>query len=122
LPFINLSGNTALDARAKLAALLLLTGPELGHVITRLEQACPAALEILDSMVATASHNSSNARPGTAIPGKMEIVLDLVDAVLLKELTEYTTGDGDSQTGTSRGGSGSGKQQRKWRQKSVDCC
>jgi hypothetical protein len=42
----------------------------------------------------------------------MEIVLDLVDAVLLKELTEYTTGDGDSQTGTSRGGSGSGQQQK----------
>jgi hypothetical protein len=39
----------------------------------------------------------------------MEIVLDLVDAVLLKELTEYTTGDGDSQTGTSRGGSGGGQ-------------
>jgi hypothetical protein len=84
------SGNTALDARAKLAAnLLLLTGPELGHVITRLEQSCPAALEILapDAMVV----GSSNARPGTAIPGKMEIVLDLVEAPLLKELSEYTT-------------------------------
>jgi hypothetical protein len=97
----NATTSTALDARAKLAAnLLLLTGPELGHVISRLEQACPAALEILapDSkhavQAAAAVHNSksssnSNARPCTAIPGKMEIVLDLVEAPLLKELSEY---------------------------------
>jgi hypothetical protein len=92
----NATTSTALDARAKLAAnLLLLTGPELGHVISRLEQACPAALEILapDSkhavQAAAAAVHNSNARPCTAIPGKMEIVLDLVEAPLLKELSEY---------------------------------
>jgi hypothetical protein len=89
----NSSGNfaaTALDARAKLAAnLLLLTGPELGHVVSRLEQLCPAALEILpkDSVMTV---TASNARPDTAIPGKMEIVLDLIDAPLLKELSDYS--------------------------------
>jgi hypothetical protein len=65
----------SLDARAKLAThLLLLHGSELGHVVTLLEQKCPAAVETVGR-----------------IAGKLELNLDAVTADVLQELTEYTT-------------------------------
>jgi hypothetical protein len=64
---------TTLDARARLASrLLLLNGPDLGHIISWLEKSCPEALQ----------HN-----PG--IPDVMEINVDVIDAGLLTQLTQF---------------------------------
>jgi hypothetical protein len=71
------SGTYSLDAQARFAAhLLLMNGPELGHIVTTLERECPAALEAVGEMMVT-------------IPDQMEIILDNVDAHTFAKLSQY---------------------------------
>jgi len=63
-----------LDAKARLASnLLILTGPELGHVITTIQLSkCPAALEV-----------------SRGVRDKMEIVVDEMDPQLFEQISRY---------------------------------
>ena len=71
------NGNVTLDARARFAAnLLLLNGPEWGHIVTTLERSNPQALEVLS-------------KGKTTIPGKMEINLDEMDPAVFQQLSSY---------------------------------
>lgn len=64
---------TSLDARATLAAnLFLLNGPELGYIMSMLEQECPQALEKIPEL-----------------PENVEINVDTLDAALLAKLSRF---------------------------------
>jgi hypothetical protein len=90
-------GPASLDARAQLAAnLLLLQGTELGHVLMTLERECPAALEVNDagqqqshSVVNGKSNKTSSS--SRSVPEKLEIVLDVLDGALFTKIATYAS-------------------------------
>jgi hypothetical protein len=99
-------GPASLDARAQLAAnLLLLQGTELGHIIMTLERECPAALEVNDSagqhqQQHDGSVNNSNGNTTTktatsngrrTLPEKLEIVLDVLEGPLFTKIATYAS-------------------------------
>lgn len=78
--------HSSLDAKARLAAnLLLLNGPEWGHIVTTLELECPSALEV-----------------NQLLPEKMEIVLDDMDPNVFAKISTFAAEMAASRKRTSK--------------------
>jgi hypothetical protein len=74
-----LSMQPKLDTGMKLASnLLLLNGSELGHIVSILEQQCPAVLESYDHTTATPPPPPPGTANVTRVPERMEINVDLL--------------------------------------------
>eukprot|EP00522_Entomoneis_paludosa_P011353 CAMPEP_0172449816 /NCGR_PEP_ID=MMETSP1065-20121228/8415_1 /TAXON_ID=265537 /ORGANISM="Amphiprora paludosa, Strain CCMP125" /LENGTH=285 /DNA_ID=CAMNT_0013201561 /DNA_START=137 /DNA_END=994 /DNA_ORIENTATION=+ len=87
-------GGPSLDAKAQLAAnLILLHGMELGHVMSILEQECPQALESVPDLdnegSTTKSKSNNNHHSHTAIPDRVEIVMDALDGAVFTKISQY---------------------------------
>ena len=98
----------SLDARAQLASnLVLLHGPELGHVMSILEQDFPKALLWVN-----------DGDFGRTIPEKFEIDLDALDGTVFQKISQYAA---ERASGRKKGMTGgdvelqdvSGKRKRK---------
>jgi hypothetical protein len=99
------SGPASLDARAQLAAnLLLLQGTELGHIIMTLERECPAALEVNDapgrrqqqkqhdvSVNSNGNKTTTSSSNNRSVPEKLEIVLDVLEGPLFTKIATYAS-------------------------------
>mmetsp|Transcript_15038 Transcript_15038/g.41591 ORF Transcript_15038/g.41591 Transcript_15038/m.41591 type:complete len:282 (-) Transcript_15038:318-1163(-) len=95
------SGGPSLDARAQLAAnLILLQAQELGHVMNILERECPQALETLPDAEHENHSHHHNHKGHSHIPQKMEIVVDQLDGSVFTKISQYAA---EKAIGRSRG-------------------